>query len=242
MDERAAIKETGAPHPRAVNQESHRWDGGLRRPIAEINELLLNVLRTTAATTATATTATVAATVPATAIAVTGAACEPVPRLVSALRQSWCALDRASMQRLADCPYLLLDAGFAAPARWDAAALSLDRHGAVMDGGAVRGYFGGAAGVALLRRTLSLAWHVARSNPLSARMMLGMSGECVERIGASGLMHLEALAEVSPSWMVPRWEAQPLIWRQMIQAAIGGSDAALRRVQLRGLQLMAALW
>jgi uncharacterized protein YjeT (DUF2065 family) len=42
--------------------------------------------------------------------------------------------------------------------------------------------------------------------------------------------------------MTPRWEAQPLIWRQMIQAAIGGSDAALRRVRLRGLQLMAALW
>ena len=112
----------------------------------------------------------------------------------------------------------------------------------VMDGGAVRGYFGGAAGVALLRRTLSLAWHVARSNPLSARMMFGMSSDCAERIGTSGLRHLEALAELSPAWMAPRWEAQPVIWRQMIQAAVGGSDAALRRVRLRGLQLMAALW
>ena len=236
MNERAAIEEKAASHPRAVNHESYRWDGGLRGPIAEINELLLDVLRTAAATTA------VAATAGATATAVTGATGEAVPRLVSELRQSWCSLDRASMQRLADCPYLLLDAGFTAPQRWDAAPLSLDRHGAVMDGGAMLGYFGSSAGVALLRRTLSLAWHVARSNPLSARMMLGMSGECAERIGASGLMHLEALAEMTPAWMAPRWEAQPLIWRQMIQAAIGGSDAALRRVRLRGLQLMAALW
>jgi hypothetical protein len=219
-------------HQQSVSHDGYRWDSGLRGPIAEINELLLEVLRAAAATPPVVNGATAA-------FAATG---ESVPRLVSGLRQGWCSLDRASMQRLADCPYLLLDAGFMAPERWDAAALSLDRHGAVMDGGAVRGYFGGAAGVALLRRTLSLAWHVARSNPLSARMMFGMSSDCAERIGTSGLRHLEALAELSPAWMAPRWEAQPVIWRQMIQAAVGGSDAALRRVRLRGLQLMAALW
>ena len=87
-----------------------------------------------------------------------------------------------------------------------------------------------------------LAWHLARSNRLSARVILGMNPECAEGIAGSALKHLEGLAELRPAWILPRWEAQPLIWRQMIQTAIGGSDAALRRVQRRGLQLMAALW
>lgn len=208
-------------------QYKNRLDSGLGGPVAEINELMLQILRQAAAS-----------------------GSDTEPRLVGQLRSSWLTLDGNALRRMAGCPYVLLDAGFAAPDRWEAVGSALDGavgsvggiHGGVMDGGAMRGYFGGAAGTALLRRTLSLAWHVARSSPLSARMMLGMSGECAERIGASGLMRLEALAELSPAWMAPRWEAQPLIWRQMIEAAIGGSDAALRRVQLRGLQLMAALW
>lgn len=204
-------------------QYKNRLDSGLGGPVAEINELMLQILRQSAATEN-----------------------ETEPRLVGQLRSSWLTLDGNALRRLAGCPYVLLDAGFAAPDRWEAVDSAVGSaagiQGGVMDGGAMRGYFAGAAGAALLRRTLSLAWHVARSSPLSARMMLGMSGECAERIGASGLMRLEALAELSPAWMAPRWEAQPLIWRQMIEAAIGGSDAALRRVQLRGLQLMAALW
>jgi hypothetical protein len=201
-----------------------RWDSGLMRPVAEINELMLETLRAAAAAPA------------------NDAACTPAPRLVSALRTGWCSLDAAALQRLAHCPYVLLDAGFAAPTRWDALAIAGSPHGAVMDGGALRGYFAGSAGVALLRRTLSFAWHLARSNQLGARIMLGMTGECAERIGSSALKQLEALAELGPAWIAPRWESQPIVWGQMIQAAVDGSDAALRRAQQRGLQLMAALW
>ena len=164
-------------------QHRNRWDSGFEcDPVAEINLLMLQILRAAAATER-----------------------ETEPRLVSELRPSWRSLDGNALQRLARCPFVLLDAGFAAPERWEALGAGMT-HGGVMDGGALRGYFGGAVGAALLRRTLSLAWHVARSSPLNARMMLGMSGDCAERIGASGLMHLESLAEQSPAWITPRWE------------------------------------
>jgi hypothetical protein len=191
-----------------------RWDGASLAAVAEINELMLERLRESALQS------------------------QERPRLVEALREWWCLLDDNARQRLARCPYLLLDAEFDCPARWQPASLV----SGVRDVRATEGYFHSAAGVAVVRRSLMLAWHLARSSRLTARILLGMNPECAEGIAGSALKHLEGLAELRPGWIVPRWEAQPLIWRQMIEAAVGGSDAALRRVQRRGLQLMAALW
>jgi hypothetical protein len=77
-----------------------RWDEGMLTPVAELNELLLEILRTLA-------------TDPRPAL----------PRLVAELRPLWRGADDAALQRLARCPYLLLDAGFAAPERWERPAL-----------------------------------------------------------------------------------------------------------------------
>jgi hypothetical protein len=191
-----------------------RWDEGMLTPVAELNELLLEILRTMAT--------------------------DPrpgAPRLVAELRPLWRTADDAALQRLARCPYLLLDAGFAAPERWEGMALE----GAVMDGSRPRGCFASSAGIALVRHALVFARHLARSHRLTARVLLGLAPECAERIAVRSLRDLEALAEQCPPWIAPRWEAQPAVWRQMLQAAVEGPEA-LRRVQTRGLQLMAALW
>jgi hypothetical protein len=198
----------------AVPGVAGHWDGTMLVPVAEINGFMLEILRAAAA-----------------------AADESSPRLVSGLRALWCGLDKAAQQRLAQCPYLLLDAGFACRERWQ--RLSVDR--GVMDGGCTRGYFASPQGVTLVRRTLVFAWHLARSNRLTARVVLGLNAECAERIAGSALKDLEALAELSPAWVAPRWEQQPGIWRQMIQAALAGEHLQLRQVQLRGLQLLAAV-
>ena len=197
----------------AVPGVAGHWDGTMLVPVAEINGFMLEILRATAA--------------------VPGDASS---RLVSAMRELWCGLHTGAQQRLAQCPYLLLDAGFACRERWERVALERG----VMDGGGPRGYFASPQGVALVRRTLVFAWHLARSNRLTARVVLGMSAECAERIAASTLKDLEALAELSPAWVAPRWAQQPAIWRQLIQAALEGQDVQLKQVQLRGLQLLAA--
>jgi hypothetical protein len=192
--------------------DENRWDGALLEPVAEINAFMLEILRATAA-----------------------AEDHSTPRLVSGLRELWRELDAPAQQRLSHCPYLLLDAGFACRERWE--RLAPER--GVMDGGGARGYFASPRGVALVRRTLVFAWHLARSNRLPARVLLGMSAECAERIAGSALRDLEALAELAPAWVVPRWEQQPAIWRQMMRAALDGQDAHLKQVQLRGVQLLA---
>jgi hypothetical protein len=189
--------------------------------VVEINGLMLEILRSAAAEPA-------------------GPEAVPAPRLVSGLRGSWQVLDELARRRLAEAPCVLLDAGFASPERWEALAIRAALHGAVMDPGAGGGYFRGPMGIALQRRALTFAWHMARSNRLGSRLLLGMSAECADRIAASALSELESLAELCPPWIAPRWESQPQVWRQMIDAAVHGSEAALRRVQLRGLQLLAA--
>jgi hypothetical protein len=207
------------PHPAAI---TGRWDGALLEPVAEINEQLLDRLHL---------------------MAVAAEPGEPggLPalaggrwRLLSLLADDWRRLDSKAQRRLAACPYLLLDAGFAQPERWETMPSA-----GVMDAAPCGVHFGGRAGAALVRRTLVLAWHLARCNRLMARVALGMTARSAERIANSRLRDLEALAELSPGWIVPRWEQQPNVWQQLIGAACRDNAAALRQAQLRGLQLLA---
>jgi hypothetical protein len=187
------------------------WDSELLAPVAEINEQLLECLRQMA-----------------------NEEIPQAPRLVALLREDWKRLNAPTLRRLAGCPYLLLDAGFAQPDRWEWMGSA-----AVRESTARGGYFAGTAGVGLVRRTLVLAWHLARSNRVTARVILGLSALTAERIAASRLGDLEALAERAPGWIVPRWEQQPNVWRQMLAAGCRAQPQLLRQAQLRGLQLLA---
>ena len=190
------------------------WDGALLRPLAEINQRMLESLQLAA---------------------LAGAAEPRMPRLVMLLSEHWRRLDTAALQRLAGCPYLLVDAGFGQPERWEQQLMP-----SVREAPGDSAYFQGPEGIALIRRTLVFAWHLARSNRLGARVLLGMGARSAERIADSRLQDLDALAERGPSWILPRWEQQPTIWRQLIQAARGAHAGQLRLAQLRGLQLIAA--
>jgi hypothetical protein len=163
--------------------------------------------------------------------------CEPMPARPTGLTQLCGALTPDERSRLARCPYLLLDAGFGAPEHWTPPGRP---PGAVREEGAPTGYFSSRAGVALVRRTLVFGWHLARANPFSARILLGMAAPCAACIAASRLEDLDELAELCPPWVAPRWEAKPQVWRQLVHAAQAGQVSQLRLAQLRGLQLLAA--
>ncbi len=195
---------------------SGAWDSALLAPVAEINEQMLECLRSVALE------------------AAASDAAPAAPRLVTLLSEDWRALDAKAQRRLSACPYLLLDAGFAQPQRWEWLISAQ-----VMDATVRGGYFSGRAGVALVRRTLVLAWHLARSNRVTARVILGMSALAAERIANARLADLEALAELAPGWITPRWEQQTNVWRQLLAAGCRGHAPLLRQAQLRGLQLLA---
>jgi hypothetical protein len=87
---------------------------------------------------------------------------------------------------------------------------------------------------------LTYGWHLARSRPAAARILLGMSPVCAERIAGCTLRQIAVLAEQHPEWLQPRWSARLPVWRELLRAAICGDDAALERARMRGLQLLAA--
>ncbi len=191
---------------------SGAWDTALLAPVTEINHDLLAALRAAALSDAK----------------------QRGPRLLTELRVEWSRLDQAGLEGLARCPYLLLEAGFTAATRWERFA------GSVMDAAAPSGFFTAADGITLLRRTFLLGWHMARANRLCARLLLGMSAACAERLSNTRLQELEMLAERGAPALAPRWEQQPRVWQQLLQAASRGHALQLRAAQLRGLQLMAA--
>src|SRR5260221_14221515 len=95
------------------------------------------------------------------------------------LQWRWRALGEPARLRLAHCPYLLLDAGFAAAETW--AGL---RRAGVHESAPLSPAPGTSAplAAALIRRVLHFAWHLARCNSPGARIALGMSLDCVTAV------------------------------------------------------------
>jgi hypothetical protein len=164
---------------------------------------------------------------------------EIVERHLSAvplLRDQWHSLPASARERIAHCPFLLADAGFARAQLW-----------AGLAGGGVHEQVPHAAPSAeanalstpVLRRVLLLAWHMARSNRAGARVALGMSGACASVVAACRLADLEALAERRPSWIRPRWAQHTAVWRAWLHAAALECPRELERLQLWGLQMLA---
>jgi hypothetical protein len=187
------------------------WDPAVLEPLAEINERVLEVL------------------------GVEGSALRPYTSALSpVLAGQWRSLDAAGRSRLAAGPYLLLDCRFSSPELW-----STPVHAGVRDAARAGRGFASALGAATLRHVMLVAWHWSRANLTTAQIALGFTESCARLIASTRLRDLEALAELCPEWIRPRWENRPDIWRQLLSAA-PAHPIALRHLQLRGLQLLAA--
>src|SRR5258708_14952856 len=122
------------------------------------------------------------------------------------LQWRWRALGAPARLRLAHCPYLLLDAGFAAAQTWaDLRRAGVHESAPLSAAPESPGPFAAS----LIRRVLHFAWHLARSNAPGARIALGMSADCIAVLAKCPLLDLEALAEHRPTWIRPRWAELP---------------------------------
>jgi hypothetical protein len=166
------------------------------------------------------------------------ARCGVSSALLQPFGELWRALDGAARRRAAACPYLLLDGGFGDPARWRAAL------GASQVGDAARErytrYFTVPAATEVARLVFFYAWHLSRSQPAAARLLLGMAPASVASIARHTLRQIQELAEAHPQWLLPRWPARVQVWRELLLAAGSGEPVRLERARLRGLTLLAA--
>jgi hypothetical protein len=158
-------------------------------------------------------------------------------RRMPGLQEQWRSLNGAARLRLAQCPYLLVEAGFARPELWT----RLPSRG-VHDAVPLRTLLANRSPLPtpLLRRVLLVAWHMAGADRHSARIALGMSGSCAGVVASCRLADLELLAERRPGWIRPRWDQHEEMWRAWLSAAARESPRRLERLQLWGLRMLAA--
>ncbi|HEY6458359.1 MAG TPA: hypothetical protein VIY90_24025 [Steroidobacteraceae bacterium] len=145
-------------------------------------------------------------------------------------------LDSKSLRCAAASAVLLADAQFADARLWSEALV-----GAVNDRPFTpTAFFTVDATVAVMRLVVTHAWHLARSEPAAARLLLGMSAANLAVFGGCTLTRLTQLAETHPQWLRPRWESRPGVWCRLLRTAGTGDSRAVERLRVRALQLLAA--
>jgi hypothetical protein len=143
-------------------------------------------------------------------------------------------LSQAQRAAAADCPYALFDLRFSDDNYWRGrlqmagARQIADEPHADPDT------------VDFVRLALFYTWHVASSAGLTAHLLLGMHGHTAEAFRRVAVDALPDMALAEAANLTARWSACNAYWTALIGAAARPDPAALRRVQLSGLQLAAA--
>lgn len=163
-----------------------------------------------------------------------GAQAQPALRQVGEL---WRALDERSRWQAAACPYLLVDACFGEPRRWQ--WLSGPRVGEA-SGTPYASFFTVPQAAAVARTVFVYAWSLVVNHSAGARLVLGIHPHCASLLGACTVSQVHELAERGSGWLRPRWLRQVQLWRQMLVAAAEDDVAALERSRMQGLQMLAA--
>jgi hypothetical protein len=158
----------------------------------------------------------------------------PAPAMLRDLEGLWTALDDSALQRIAHCPFVLIDGGIIG------ADVGVEGTGTVRDAVRVAGFFGGAEGGSLARLYATFCWHLARTHRLAARMMLGMSSQYADIVRGFTLRELERFAESQARMLQPRWPERTDVWAGLLTAAIQDDQIAIERARLRGLHLLAS--
>jgi hypothetical protein len=163
-----------------------------------------------------------------------------------AARAEWAAgqvapLSSAQRAAAAGCPYALFDLRFQDEVHW---RQRLQNAGS-LNAGSWRVADESAADdatISFARIALFYVWHVASSASLGAQLLLGMNGNTAAAFRRITVNQLPALAVTEAAHLSARWSACHSYWSALTAAAAGADAAALRRVQLYGLQLAAAAW
>jgi hypothetical protein len=163
------------------------------------------------------------------------------PQGQSALRQVgelWRALDeRSRWQAAAACPYLLVDACFGEPQRWQWLGGSEVNDAARAP---CSSFFTVPQTAAVARTVFVYAWSMVVNHPDGAPLVLGIHPYCAGLLGACTVPQVHELAERGSGWLRPRWLKRVRLWRQMLVAAAEENAAILEGARMHGLQMLAA--
>jgi hypothetical protein len=140
----------------------------------------------------------------------------------------------------ANCPYALFDLRFGDDVYWRERLQAAGSWRIADEPKAANEHEVGADTVGFVQLALFYTWHVASTTGLAAHLLLGMHGNTAEAFRGISVDALPSLAIAEAPNLTARWSACSSYWSALIGAAARPDTAALRRVQLSGLQLAAA--
>jgi hypothetical protein len=154
--------------------------------------------------------------------------------LSSGLAAQVAPLSAAQRAAAAGCPYALFDLRFQDDGHWgrrlrNAGEWRIAEESLVDDDTS-----------SFVRLALFYAWHVASGAGLKAQLLLGMHRATALAFRGITVNHLPALVVTEAAHLSARWGECTVFWSALTAAAARTEPAALRRVQLHGLQLAAA--
>jgi len=143
-------------------------------------------------------------------------------------------LSTAQRAAAAECPYALFDLRFDDDAHWRM-RLEAGAGWCVTEAPSADDDM-----VGFVRLALFYAWHVASGAGLKAQLLLGMNGGTAAALRRTTVHQLPSLVASEMPNLSARWSDCSSFWHTLTDAASRADAAALRRVQLYGLQLAAA--
>ena len=155
--------------------------------------------------------------------------------LVSELRELLRSADRSMRQRAAQVSFLLVDMEFGNPDFWHVAC---SHPGQQLKTPLWRGSFPRGSAIQLAHATLMLAWNSLRTDPSTARILLGMARSVSELIARLKFEEIERIAHKRFRHVRPRWDDRPAVWRRLLLAAQSDDAKLLGAVNLHALQLL----
>jgi hypothetical protein len=143
-------------------------------------------------------------------------------------------LSAVQREAAASCPYALFDLRFQDDRYWRHRLQSSD------DWRVADESIAADDTVSFVRLALFYAWHICASAGLTPQLILGMNGDTAAEFRRLTVNQLSPLAVTEAANLSARWSECAAFWSALTAAASRTDPMALRRVQLRGLQLAAA--
>jgi hypothetical protein len=143
-------------------------------------------------------------------------------------------LSAVQREAAASCPYALFDLRFQDGGYWRRRLQNLGDWRVADESNP------DDATVSFVRLALFYAWHICASAGLTAQLLLGMNVDAAAEFRRISVNQLPPLAVTEAANLSARWSECTAFWSALTAAASRADPAALRRVQLHGLQLAAA--
>jgi len=150
-------------------------------------------------------------------------------------KELWLAMDETARVRIAGNPVLLVDLRFHDVEWWLWATNKAPRP---IRARQAEGNLKIEGATTLTREILVEACITSRSSPLAAKLVFGLKSAVLEVIADLPSSEIDRIAITHHDELQLRWADDAVFWRNLLQAAIAGSDDDIAAVHMHSLQLL----